>query len=1855
MTFSGNLIGKFLMPLLRVLAVTLLVFLLVTAVSAQVETSGTDGQTPLGIAPGAPAGSYALSGFDNVNLYNGNLNFRLPLLHIDGRGGSDTALLLAINNKRWRVKRVAMCSGSPPPPDCTFFNYYPTPNWWTSVDPGYGPGVMEARHSGANYGPAAPPCFGFKFSSALTRITFTAPDGTEFELRDQLYGGQSKTFTGCIQGVSRGNVFTTADGSTATFISCASDGTPINIFDSATPGQSSPSGLLFMKDGTRYRIDNGLVTWLQDRNGNRTNFTYDTYRRVDKITDSLKREVTITYKDNVTTFNDTITFKGFGGAVRTIKVYYTNLGQVLRNGNAQGSSPHSLQTYQQLFPQLDGGSSIYDPINIVSAVELPDGRRYEFFYNSYGELARVELPTGGAYEYDYTQLGSGVVSEGDGQQIYRRVLERRVYADGTTLEGKMTYASTVSFGAYYTNLVEVQYRDGSGSLLGANKHYFWGSPTVFGTLGTDYAVWKDGKEYKTEAMAANGITALKRSENTWQQRAPVSWWSADPELAPPNDPRVIKTVMTWVDTNQVSQQESSYDQYNNMTESKEYDYGVGSPGPLIRRTQTDYLTTNSVNGINYTTINSVAADSTIHIRGLVKEQFIYLVDPSTGAQTLAARNQFEYDRYDGSTGHSPLMARSAISGLGGSFTTSYLSRGNATATSRWLNTTGGWLNVYQQYDVAGNVVKVIDARGYASTFDFSDRFGSPNGEARSNTSPAELAASGKSSYAFPTLETNSLGHTAYTQYDYYIGRAIEEEDENGVIASGYYNDLLDRPTQLISAVNDPILKNQTSFIYNNASRTITISTDQNAYGDNRNKSEQIYDGLGRNIEMRDYETASTFIVKRQTYDGMGRVSQVSNSFRLGDNIFWTTASYDTLGRLKNVIKPDNSQVTMAYSGNTVTVTDAAGKVRRCVKDSLNRITRAIEDPFGLNYQTDYTYDALDNLKRVTQNTQTRNFTYDTIGRMVQATIPEQDNPTSYSYDSNSNVVSRTNPRGIVTIYTYDPLNRIQTRTYQNDPANTPPVTYSYDAPAVAYSKGQLTQVSSSVSTYSYNQYDALGRIKQTTQTTNGQSYSMNYEYDIGGNMISLTYPSGRTVTTTYDDAGRITSLTGQKAGEANKTYADSFDYTPHGITKALRLGNGLWEHTISNSRLQLVEIGLGTFNGDSSKMKLQYGFGTTNNNGNILSQAISIGSTTISQSYSYDQLNRLSSVQEAVNTLTRWTQTYGYDRYANRTSLINGGSEGGILPTQQTPPVNNSNNRLSGASYDFSGNLLNDGASSLTYSAEDLQISHSDAAGSSTYSYDGNGRRVMKTSGSVTTIFVYGFTGQLIAEYNNPVQPVQGGGGTSYLTPDHVGSIRIVTDANGNVKARHDYFPFGEEIEAGIGSRTTAMGYSQADGLRHKFTSKERDKESGLDYFGARYYSSTQARFTGVDPLDESAVLTMPQSWNRYNYVLNNPLNIIDPDGMGWVRRGSNVFWDWGVSSDEQAKKKYGKNAEFIPEGTIVVVLKGSTGRYADLIGHNVILGVAGRLIDQGKERPVPPEAINFWSGRGTKFLAWYFQFAAENIVESLTGAKAAEALALLYKLARAKKASKATLEMIKGYCFVAGTLVETNDGKKAIEKLKVGDEVLASDPECGETGYEQVMQVIERTAPVLLDIKIGKHIISCTPEHPFWVVNKGWLQASDLEVGSRLLTEDRKLICVESINRREGSFKVYNLEVERLHTYYASEIGILVHNGKCMAGGEFADDSAKVFGTLREAVKTKGNFGIGSATRQQADELGRAWVGDGFSVASDGKTLLSADGLRQYRPPSFKPNIGKVQANLEWRTKEVTKWLGNAHIDILP
>ncbi|MFY9571566.1 MAG: RHS repeat-associated core domain-containing protein, partial [Blastocatellia bacterium] len=1283
---------------------------------------------------------------------------------------------------------------------------------------------------------------------------------------------------------------------------------------------------------------------ITDRNGNQINLP--TGSLPTSVTDSMNRQVTIIYADffaNPPRMFDEIKFKGFDqtvhGTDRSIKVNFANLENVLRSGSTQST--------RDLFGALlDGSDTPFNP-TVVSSVALPDGRQYQFRYNAFGELARVVLPTGGAIEYDYDggvgpSHNSGVLVPAD-FQIYRRVTERRVYPDGGAgvgYESKTTYSRPENFNASGGNIndgfVLMEQRDASDNLLSKDKHFFFGgaAPTI-SRQPNDYATWNDGKEYQTLMFDSNGSASLRQMDHTWEQGTLPSQQPGPVDAA--QNPRIAETLTTLKDAtpNKVARQTFDYDVYNNATDTCDYDFGSGSFGSLLRHTHTDYL-------VDYanSTFNLAHPERNVHIRNLPRAQIVNANCANTLNQ--AARTDYEYDNYTPdppSLKHNVLIDRTDISSHDSRMDTSYSTRGNVTAVTRWLNT-GGSIASFQQYDTAGNVVKAIDPLDHVTTFDYADKFGKPDGSIDDSFAPPELSTGTKKTYALASSITNALGQTSHTQFNYYVAKPVDAKDLNGTLTSAVYQDALDRPTKLIQAANDTTtnsVKAQTTFAYDDSLsvRRITTKSDLKTFGDELLHNEVLYDGLGRTVETRQYESATDYIATSQTYDPLGRARQASNPYRSGDTVVWITTEYDGISRVKTMTTPDLAVVTTTYSGNQTTIRDQANKQRRSVTDGLGRLTSVdelLEHPSTIVYAaTTYTYDLLDDLTGVSQTqttpsvTQTRTFLYDSLRRLTQATNPES-GLVQYTYDENGNLKTKTDARtaAVTTTYFYDAINRLTRRTYSG--SATPQVDYFYDGQglptgAPSFTRGAsigrlvgVTYGGANSTAGSYQGYDILGRPNVSVQKTDAQSYTFAYGYNLAGGMTSETYPSGKVIQTEYDDAGRIAGVkkgTAYYAGAAATEAMNRIQYAAHGAISAMKLGNGKWEHTLFNNRLQPTEIGLGATNGASDLLKLEYTFGSNTNNGNVLTQKITApkaagGDLVLTQSYEYDEVNRLLSASE--NGSPAWSQTYDYDRYGNR--AVRNGSYIPMTNIGLTPQSTSSTdfsafdqqtNRLKQATfpnvlYDGAGNLARDQASrTFAYDGENRQTSYNN--GAVTYTYDGDGRRVTRVIGNSTTIFVYNVAGQLIAEYaSDPVPSPPGGGGTSYLTSDHLGSTRIVTTSAGGVKARYDYLPFGEEIESDRGGRTNVVGYGGADSTKQKFTQKERDSESGLDYFLARYYSSAQGRFTSVDPLNivlevqyegnpKTARARMlgylrdPRQWNRYAYAVNNPLLYIDPSG----------------------------------------------------------------------------------------------------------------------------------------------------------------------------------------------------------------------------------------------------------------------------------------------------------------------------------------------------------------------------------------
>ena len=290
-------------------------------------------------------------------------------------------------------------------------------------------------------------------------------------------------------------------------------------------------------------------------------------------------------------------------------------------------------------------------------------------------------------------------------------------------------------------------------------------------------------------------------------------------------------------------------------------------------------------------------------------------------------------------------------------------------------------------------------------------------------------------------------------------------------------------------------------------------------------------------------------------------------------------------------------------------------------------------------------------------------------------------------------------------------------------------------------------------------------------------------------------------------------------------------------------------------------------------------------NGDVLSMTDAVMGT---WSYAYDDFNRLTSGSATAGVDDGLSLGWTYDRYGNRWAQnATGSGNAGAVQPQLT--FGNAN-RVSGWSYDADGNLLNDGRNNYTYDAEGRVINLN---GALTYLYDAEGRRVAKYSGSsISASYLLDLGGHQVTELNSAgtwmhsnvwagdrlVATYEGSGESKpntwhfHLT-DWLSTQRMQTTAAGNQEEVCYSYPFGDGLTC-----------SGTDATEHHFTSKERDVESGLDYFYARYYSSDLARFmtpdwAGAPTAVPYATFGDPQTLNLYAYVNNNPNTGIDLNG----------------------------------------------------------------------------------------------------------------------------------------------------------------------------------------------------------------------------------------------------------------------------------------------------------------------------------------------------------------------------------------
>jgi RHS repeat-associated protein len=679
-----------------------------------------------------------------------------------------------------------------------------------------------------------------------------------------------------------------------------------------------------------------------------------------------------------------------------------------------------------------------------------------------------------------------------------------------------------------------------------------------------------------------------------------------------------------------------------------------------------------------------------------------------------------------------------------------------------------------------------------------------------------------------------------------------------------------------------------------------------------------------------------------TYDYMGRGYVVSNPYyTTSDTIYGnTTNTYDALGRVtKTTHTPDNNYSSISYSGTCSTATDEAGKSRTSCSDALGRLTVVFEDPLGLNYETTYQYDALGNLMCVHQMGGTatdksctdptvpaswrpRVFTYNSMGQLLTALNPES-GFIIYTYDKNGNTLTRVAPApnqtgsaSVTTTYAYDGLNRLTQKSY-ND-GTTSPAYFSFDlVPAwgipvsnivgrLAWEHMDLTKPRAA----SIFSYDSMGRVLMNDQCVpqNGtgcgpSAFSVTYTYDLAGNMLSYTTGPGAVFSQSFDSAGRLMQLTSSYVdGQHPATLATvdttvGYDAAAH--LRKLTLGNGLTQTDGYNNRMQrcrgnlnssgtvLSTCGDSMPSGNVQDMMYSHYLSGASNNGNLL-LLTGTGAQTMTRSYGYDSLNRLWTMSDSASSATCKGLSWTYDAWANRTDQTQ--TSGTCFPAHF---LAGANNQLGTPyTYDSAGNTTFDGTHHYFYDAENRIVQVDGTQGSCSgatacYLYDALGRRAQKTAGSAWLNYIYDLSGHVVTEYSGACGSpcwatsyiylkgqltAQYSAGTTYFVHrDQVGSTRLVTALNKSIIDNLDYQPFGEQT-------------SGATSTTHKFTGTERDAETGLDYFGARFYQNTMGRFFTPDWAAKPITVPYasfgdPQTLNLYSYVENGPVNRVDADG----------------------------------------------------------------------------------------------------------------------------------------------------------------------------------------------------------------------------------------------------------------------------------------------------------------------------------------------------------------------------------------
>ncbi len=1189
---------------------------------------------------------------------------------------------------------------------------------------------------------------------------------------------------------------------------------------------------LTLKGGMNLRFDHvdelrsyaRYATRVQDTNGNYIDIAYADYGgRISSIQDTLGNTYTFLLNSN--------------GRLQYLKYWNTN-----DVSQATSTITFSYLTQNAVF----GAGATTDPLlpsqGMLTGVTYPTGLHYDFTYQASGEMSEIVNPICGRSRYYYT---SYTVLD---QVMGRTVPEHFVSSYDTGNEDTWTWSYNVA-GQAAPTIVSVVVPNSSGTIT----HYMQKSSPG----------WADGFVTKVVKSGTPGTESRQ------------DWIQDDQQLTTILNPRAsYEEQVLKGGTEKVTRTEFSYadatDRSGNIKEIRKYSF----TGALLRKSTFSYL--HEADG-RYVPLNILDRPTVV----LVKD----------GVDNPVSKTVTAYDQDTTLYGASGAIRHDAA------FGTSYVLRGLPTSVTRW-------------YDIVNNL-SVASSVAY-------DECGNP----RETTDPMQHTTSmfywvtgSDYSYAFPLLIVNPKGHTSGFVYSSRSGVLLNTMDANGKTTSMLY-DNKDRVTR----VNKPgggvttytysdycnCLNTPPSTPHAEIREYVSGSADDPNNTKYQERRAQV-DSMGRLVETTVSDPVGGEIKGENSYGVWSQVTQQSVPRRETDPVYWKTYNYDGVGSLSGISLPDGGGVSFSRSNNYVTVA-AEGSTRRAYYNEDGKIIQVVdEDSAGqLTVPTDYSYDALGRLSAIIQGVQTRSFTYDDIGRLKSETHPESGTAT-YSYDANSNLHVKTEARGISTTFTYDELNRVVSKTYSD---GTPSVSYFYDSqPAespisILNPIGRLTRVTttaSGVTTSNYYSYCNCSSVDlEATVITDGitKTYITSYSYNYIGGITSIIYPNGKHVTYTRDDVGRETKVYSSINGQSIDYVRSAAYLGPSGQLSEVLYGIRSvsswpygWLTTLYSYSPQSLRLTYYQTHG--LRQTLNYtppGYGS-----HPTEQIYDITDTynpDNNKHYEYDNWHRLTAYWKSAGRDDPYSlkYEYTYDRYNNIATVRDFNDPGncpeeGCVDEFVIDPATNRFNQVihhttgqysSWYSSDIAGNDVTGGR---VFDAENRLTS---VPGHS-YLYDGNSRRLRVLDGTTKTYYVYSARGSLLVEDNWSTGTTRNQvyfNGKLVATHDQADIVWFYfMDYLGSTTSVVEVTPGGEDWTTDWETIQFGSGPSEP---RSRYTGKLIDV-TGLTYFGARYLKKSVDYWRWISPDPVMTRIYDPPSLNKYTYVRNDPVNLIDPDGMSWL------------------------------------------------------------------------------------------------------------------------------------------------------------------------------------------------------------------------------------------------------------------------------------------------------------------------------------------------------------------------------------